>query len=90
MIVNENSENLILYGRDVLGQSIIKTSEMIRENEIVILLNTRNEPLGVGRTKVSAESLLRHGRCTILTLVDAGSYLRSEGKSRSRPMRKLM
>ena len=55
MIVNENSENLILYGRDVLGQSIIKTSEMIRENEIVILLNTRNEPLGVGRTKVSAE-----------------------------------
>ncbi len=90
VIVNENSENLILYGRDVLGQSIIKTSEMIRENEIVILLNTRNEPLGVGRTKVSGESLLRQGRCTILTLVDAGSYLRTEGNSRNRPMQKLM
>jgi len=82
VIVNETCENLILYGRDVFGQSIIKTSEMIRDNEIVILLNTKNEPLGVGRTKVSGESLQRHGKCTILTLVDAGFYLRSEGKSR--------
>jgi 60S ribosome subunit biogenesis protein NIP7 len=82
VIVNESCENLILYGRDVFGQSIIKTSQMIKENEIVILLNTKNEPLGVGRTKVSRESLQHHGKCTILTLVDAGFYLRCEGKSR--------
>jgi 60S ribosome subunit biogenesis protein NIP7 len=89
VIVNESSENLILYGRDVFGQSIIKTSEMVRENEIVILLNTKNEPLGVGRTKASGKSLLRHGKCTILTLVDAGSYLRSEGNSKSPPYAKV-
>jgi 60S ribosome subunit biogenesis protein NIP7 len=84
VIVNETCENLILYGRDIFGQSIIKASDMIRENEIVILLNTKNEPLGVGRTRVSGESLRCHGKCTILTLVDAGSYLRSEGNPRSR------
>ena len=85
VIVNETAENLILYGRDVLGQSIINTSNMLKENEIVILLNTKNEPLGIGRTKVSGESLLRHGKSTIVTLVDAGSYLRSEADSRRLP-----
>jgi 60S ribosome subunit biogenesis protein NIP7 len=83
VIVNETAENLILYGRDVLGQSIVKTSDMLRENEIVILLNTKNEALGIGRTKAAGESLLRHGKSTIITLVDAGCYLRSEGDPRT-------
>jgi 60S ribosome subunit biogenesis protein NIP7 len=82
VVVNETSEKLILYGRDVLGQSIVQTSEMLRENEIVILLNTTNEPIGIGRTKVSGRDLLRHGRSTVITLIDAGYYLRSEGKSK--------
>jgi 60S ribosome subunit biogenesis protein NIP7 len=88
VIVNETCENLILYGRDVFGQSIVKVSEKIRENEIVILLNTKNEALGIGRTKMSGESLRCNGKCTIITLVDAGSYLRAEGNSRSRPIAK--
>jgi 60S ribosome subunit biogenesis protein NIP7 len=83
VIVNEIAENLILYGRDVLGQSIIKTSNTLKENEIVILLNTKNEALGIGRTKGSGESLLRHDKSTIMTLVDAGCYLRSEGDPRT-------
>jgi predicted RNA-binding protein (TIGR00451 family) len=82
VIVNQTAENLILYGRDVLGQSIIKTSNMLRENEIVIILNTKNEAIGIGRTKGSGESLLEHGKGTIITLVDAGCYLRSEGDRR--------
>lgn len=83
VIVNQTAENLILYGRDVLGQSIIKTSNMLRENEIVILLNTKNEALGIGRTKASGESLLRRDKITIITLADAGCYLRSEGDPRT-------
>ena len=82
VIVNQTAENLILYGRDVLGQSIIKTSNMLRENEIVIILNTKNEALGIGRTKGSGESLLEHGKSTVINLVDAGCYLRSEGDRR--------
>jgi 60S ribosome subunit biogenesis protein NIP7 len=91
IVVNESAERLILYGRDVLGQSIVQTSGMLRENEIIILLNTRNEPIGIGRTKVSGESLLRQGKITVVTLVDAGYYLRSEGRSkRSYHMHKPM
>src|ERR671931_245721 len=82
IVVNETAEKLILYGRDVFGQSIVQTSEILRENEIVILLNTRKEPIGIGRTKVSGASLLRQGKSTVVTLVDAGYYLRSEGNSK--------
>jgi predicted RNA-binding protein (TIGR00451 family) len=82
VIVNETAEKLILYGRDVLGQSIVEASEMLRENEIVILLNRRNEPIGIGRTKVTGASLTCHGKGTVVTLLDAGYYLRSEGKSK--------
>jgi ribosome biogenesis protein Nip4 len=89
--VNEVAEKLVLYGRDILGQSIVQTSHMLRENEIVIVLNARKESLGIGRTKVSAASLLCHGRSTVVTLVDAGYYLRSEDKSkRSYRMSKFM
>jgi predicted RNA-binding protein (TIGR00451 family) len=89
IVVNETAEKLILYGRDVLGQSIVETSEMLRENEIIILLNTRKEPIGIGRTKVSGESLLSQDKSTVVTLVDAGYYLRSESRlKRSYPMHK--
>ncbi|MFL6344712.1 MAG: PUA domain-containing protein [Nitrososphaeraceae archaeon] len=89
IVVNETAEKLILYGRDVLGQSIVQTSEMLRESEIIILLNTRKEPIGIGRTKVSGESLLSQDKSTVVTLVDAGYYLRSEGRlKRSYPMHK--
>ena len=91
VIVNETAEKLILYSRDVLGQSIVQTSGMFKENEIVILLNTRNEPIGIGRTKVTGASLTCHGKGTVVTLLDAGYYLRSEGKSkRSYRMHKPM
>jgi 60S ribosome subunit biogenesis protein NIP7 len=91
VVVNEFAEKLVLYGKDLFGQSIVQTSEMLRENQIVILLNTRNEALGIGRTKVSGASLLCHGKTTVVTLVDAGYYLRSEGKQeRSYPTQKFM
>ena len=83
VMVNQTAENLILYGRDVLGQSIIKTSIMLRENEIVIILNTKNEAIGIGRTKGSGKSLLEHGKSAVINLVDAGCYLRSEGDRRT-------
>ena len=85
IVVNETAEKLILYGRHLLGQSIIRTSEMLRENEIVILLNTRMEPIGIGRTKVGRTSLLCKDKNTVVTLIDAGYYLRYEGTSKRSP-----
>lgn len=77
--VNENAEKLVLYGRDVMGESIVEASEMLDENELVIMLNDRLEAIGIGRTRFAGRSLLQKGRITVTTLADAGCYLRDEG-----------
>jgi 60S ribosome subunit biogenesis protein NIP7 len=77
--VNENAEKLVLYGRDVMGESILEASGILGENELVIILNTRFEAIGVGRTRFAGRSLLQKGRITVTTLMDAGYYLREEG-----------
>jgi 60S ribosome subunit biogenesis protein NIP7 len=81
--VNEIAEKLILYGRNVLGQSIVETTEMLNENEVVILLNVKREPIGIGKTNFAGKSLRQNGRATVTTLVDAGCYLRDEKKSKT-------
>jgi ribosome biogenesis protein Nip4 len=68
-----------LYGRDVMGESILEASGILGENELVIILNTRFEAIGVGRTRFAGRSLLQKGRITVTTLMDAGYYLREEG-----------
>lgn len=84
--VSENAEKLVLYGRDVMGDSILRAWEGLGENEIVILTNERGEAIGVGRTRFAGRpSLLRQkGRITITTLADAGGYLRNEDESRAK------
>ncbi|HET7344479.1 MAG TPA: PUA domain-containing protein [Nitrososphaeraceae archaeon] len=82
IIVNEIAEKLILYGRNVLGQSIIETTQMLNENEVVILLNVKREPIGIGKTNFAGKSLHQNGKATVITLVDAGCYLRNEKKGR--------
>ena len=76
--VNENAEKLILYGRDVMGDSIAEASEDLGENELVIFLNEKSEAIGVGRTRFAGKLLLQKGRITIGTVADAGYYLRDE------------
>lgn len=82
--VSENAEKLVLYGRDVMGDSILRAWEGLGENELVILTNEKGEAIGVGRTRFAGRSsLLRQkGRITITTLADAGGYLRDEDESR--------
>jgi 60S ribosome subunit biogenesis protein NIP7 len=76
--VSQNAENLVLYGRDVMGESIVEVSPELGENELVIILNLGGEAIGIGRTRFSGKSILQKGRVTITTLADAGSYLRDE------------
>ena len=78
VIVNELAEKLILYGRNVLGQSIVETTENLKENEVLLLLNINKEAIGIGRTKFSGKYLLQEDKSTVATLTDAGHYLRSE------------
>ena len=79
IILNENAEKLVLYGRDIMGESIVDASDTLNENELVILLNSRLEALGIGRTRFAGRSILQKGKVTVTTLNDAGYYLREEG-----------
>ena len=79
IVVSEKAEKLVLYGRDIMGESIVEASDTLDENELVILLNTSYEALAIGRTRFSGSSLLQKGRVTVTTLADAGYYLREEG-----------
>ena len=77
--VNEIAEKLVLYGRDVMSESILEASDMLGENELVIILNSRLEAIGIGRTRFAGSSILQKGRVTVTTVADAGYYLREEG-----------
>jgi 60S ribosome subunit biogenesis protein NIP7 len=79
IIVSEKAENLLLYGRDIMGESIIEASDALRENELVIVLNKWFEAIAVGRTRFAGRSLFQKGRVTVTNISDAGYYLREEG-----------
>ena len=79
IVVSEKAEKLVLYGRDIMGESIVEASDALAENELVILLNTSHEAIAIGRTRFSGNSLLQKGRVTVTTVADAGYYLREEG-----------
>jgi 60S ribosome subunit biogenesis protein NIP7 len=77
--VSEKAENLLLYGRDIMGESIIEASDALHENELVIVLNKWFEAIAVGRTRFAGRSLFQKGRVTVTNIFDAGYYLREEG-----------
>ncbi len=77
--VGENAEKLVLYGRDIMGDSIVAASDDLDENELVIILNSKSDAIGVGRTRFAGKSLFQKERITVTTLLDAGLYLREEG-----------
>ena len=77
--VNKNAEQLVLYGRDVMDDSIVEASDRLGENEVVILLNAKQEAIGIGRTRFGGKSLLQKGKITMTTLADAGYYPRGKG-----------
>ena len=78
IVVSEKAELLVLYGRDIMGESIEEASDALDENELVILLNRSFEAIGVGRTRFDGRSLFQKGRVTVTTIADAGYYLREE------------
>jgi 60S ribosome subunit biogenesis protein NIP7 len=79
IVVGEKAESLVLYGRDIMGESIVEASDALGENDLVIVLNTASEAIAVGRTRFAGKSLFQSGRVTVTTIADAGYYLREEG-----------
>jgi ribosome biogenesis protein Nip4 len=79
IVVGKKAENLVLYGRDIMGESILAASDALDENELVIVLNTAFEAIAVGRTRFAGRALFQKGKVTVSTIADAGYYLREEG-----------
>ena len=84
IIVNEIAEKSILYGKNVYSRSIISTSSTINENQIVIILNQKQEAIAIGKTRFGDSLLLKNGKIAVATMIDAGLYLRSEGNKREK------
>lgn len=84
--VGENAEKLVLYGRDVMGDSVTSAAGDIGENELVIITNKTGEAIGVGRTRFAGKSIMQKGKITVTTLQDAGRYLREEDGERQAKM----
>ena len=79
IIVNETAEKSILYGKNVYSRSIISTSGAINENQVVIILNQKQEAIAIGKTRFGINFLLQNDKIAVTTMTDAGLYLRSEG-----------
>ncbi|MEM2140749.1 PUA domain-containing protein [Nitrososphaera sp.] len=84
--VGENAEKLVLYGRDVMGDSVTNAASDIGENELVIITNRAGEAIGVGRTRFAGKLMTQKGKITVTTLKDAGRYLREEDGERQAKM----
>jgi 60S ribosome subunit biogenesis protein NIP7 len=78
VIVDCNGEKLTLYGRDIFGNSILYASQNIEENSILLILNQSKELLGIGKARFQTTKIKQNGKVTITTLLDLGTYLRSE------------
>lgn len=77
IMVNEHAEELVLYGRDIFGDSIIEHTNDFGENETVLITNRYGEVIGIGRSRVSAGKVTRTG-VTVTNIADRGKYLREE------------
>lgn len=75
--VNSKGESLVVYGRDVFGDSVVEHG-LNRENEVVIILNMRNEAIGIGLTRHDSASITATRKVTVTNIVDVGQYIRAE------------
>ena len=79
IVVTDQAEALVLYGRDVFGQSIVSHSNDFEENEVVLIMNKHGDAIGIGRTRYGAEKIQKEG-VTVTTITDRGWYLREENR----------
>ena len=79
IVVTDQAEALVLYGRDVFGQSIINHTNDFEENEIVLITNRYGDAIGIGRTRYNADKIQNQG-VTVTNIADRGWYLREENK----------
>ena len=81
VIINTKAENLIVFGRDIMGSSILSFFKDIKENQQVIILNHNKEVIGFGKSRYSGSLIIQPNIITIDTTQDIGTYyLKSENR----------
>jgi ribosome biogenesis protein Nip4 len=82
VIVNEKAAQLVCFGRDIMGSSVISCYDNIKDNQVLIILNENKEVLGLGRSRFSSPLLGRPNVITVDTVENIGTfYLQNENKS---------
>ena len=82
VILEEKGSQLALYGRDIMGKSIILCNNIIKENQILLLLNENKEVIGIGKSRYNDKLITQSNKVTIDNIQDIGTYyLKNENKS---------
>jgi ribosome biogenesis protein Nip4 len=81
VIVGDKASNLYIYGRDIMGNSIVDFFNEIKENQILIILNQKKEVLGIGRSRFSNNLITQNDKIVIDNVQDIGThYLKEENR----------
>jgi archaeosine-15-forming tRNA-guanine transglycosylase len=78
IVITEKAVNLICFGRDVMGNSIIYCSEGIDSNQILLITNKNHELVGIGRTRYASDLLSQPNLVTVDTVENIGTYYLQE------------
>lgn len=81
VLLRDEAEQPVLYGRDVLAGSIQYIERTVNKRELIILENTAGEILALGQLLLATEELERAApkQRVIRNLIDKGWYLRKGG-----------
>src|SRR3954454_2048508 len=81
VILENKGANLVLYGRDIMGKSILEFNNQIKENQILIILNQKKEVIGIGRSRYNNKLIDQTDKITVDNIQDIGThYLKYENK----------
>ncbi len=81
VIVDDKSANLVIYGRDIMGNAITHFLNGVKENQLVIILNQKKDVIGIGKSRYGGSLITQSDKITIDTLQDIGThYLKGENK----------
>ncbi|HEY0580504.1 MAG TPA: hypothetical protein VGC75_07325 [Candidatus Nitrosocosmicus sp.] len=79
VILENKGANLALYGRDIMGNSILDFFHEIKENQILIIFNQKKEVIGIGRSRYNNNLITQIDKITIDNIQDIGThYLKDE------------
>jgi ribosome biogenesis protein Nip4 len=81
VVLENKSANLVIYGRDIMGDAIVDFFSGIKENQLVIVFNKKQEVIGLGKSRFASNLITQGAKITIDNIQDIGTYyLKEENK----------